>query len=58
MAYYSMCPNCGARLDPGERCDCREKEKAAQELALQQTANQNLHPQYTARTAQVSKGLA
>lgn len=23
--YYHTCPNCGANLDPGERCDC-EKE--------------------------------
>lgn len=25
MPYYYTCPNCGANLDPGERCDC-EKE--------------------------------
>lgn len=38
MSYYRTCPNCGAALDPGERCDCRDgtesearkgKEKAA-----------------------------
>lgn len=23
MAYYRTCPDCGAALDPGERCDCR-----------------------------------
>ena len=28
MAYYNECPNCGASLDPGEKCDCQEKEKA------------------------------
>ncbi len=22
MAYYSICPECGATLDPGEPCDC------------------------------------
>lgn len=27
MPYYSPCPVCGAALDPGERCDCKEKEK-------------------------------
>ena len=28
MAYYSICPDCGGTLDPGERCDCKEvKEK-------------------------------
>lgn len=20
--YYNECPNCGATLDPGEKCDC------------------------------------
>jgi len=24
--YYTECPECGAALDPGERCDCRESE--------------------------------
>ena len=24
--YYTECPYCGATLDPGERCDCRESE--------------------------------
>lgn len=24
MAYYKICPYCEARLDPGEKCDCRE----------------------------------
>lgn len=24
MAYYYTCPDCGANLDPGEKCDCRE----------------------------------
>lgn len=22
--YYKVCPNCGANLDPGERCDCED----------------------------------
>lgn len=25
MAYFRICPDCGARLDPGEACDCKEK---------------------------------
>lgn len=25
MAYYKTCENCGAALDPGERCDCLDK---------------------------------
>lgn len=24
MSYYKTCPHCGAHLDPGEVCDCRE----------------------------------
>lgn len=24
MAYYGTCPFCGANLDPGEKCDCRQ----------------------------------
>ena len=24
MSYYITCPDCGAHLDPGERCNCRE----------------------------------
>lgn len=26
MAYYRTCPDCGAHLDPGERCDCHDEE--------------------------------
>lgn len=26
MAMYWTCPLCGANLDPGEHCDCKEKE--------------------------------
>lgn len=22
MPYYRSCPDCGAALDPGERCEC------------------------------------
>lgn len=25
--YFNTCPHCGAHLDPGEPCDCRETEK-------------------------------
>lgn len=33
MPYYRTCPHCGAALDPGERCDCQDKEKAAPSAA-------------------------
>ena len=29
--FYWTCPDCGANLDPGERCDCQNEEKAASE---------------------------
>lgn len=25
MAYYNICPDCGAHLDPGEACDCQDR---------------------------------
>lgn len=31
MAYFRECPDCGAHLDPGERCDCEEENKAKTE---------------------------
>lgn len=31
MSYYNVCPNCGAHLDPGERCDCEKEEPRQQE---------------------------
>ena len=27
MAYYTTCPHCGANLDPGERCDCQDRQE-------------------------------
>lgn len=29
MSYFRTCPHCGAHLDPGEVCDCRETKKTA-----------------------------
>lgn len=28
MAKYKTCPDCGAALDPGEVCDCRDHPQA------------------------------
>ena len=33
MSYYRTCPDCGAALDPGERCDCQDDKKAAANAA-------------------------
>ena len=35
MSYYRTCPDCSSSLDPGERCDCQDKEKAAPVLEHQ-----------------------
>ena len=34
MAYYYTCPNCGANLDPNEKCDC-ENEKTGEDENVQ-----------------------
>ena len=31
MRYY-ICPRCGARLDPGERCDCEDHSPPDEEI--------------------------
>lgn len=48
LPCYSVCPNCGAHLDPGERCDCQ------QELAVSAANNTNRkeHVQWTPQPAQ------
>lgn len=42
MTYYRKCPSCGACLDPGERCDC--KEEAALSAANTQDGNAEKMP--------------
>lgn len=36
MAYFDTCPDCGAHLDPGEHCDCREEKERQIALYSQQ----------------------
>lgn len=36
--YYHTCPNCGANLDPGEKCDCQNEKKKLEER-FQRTNN-------------------
>ncbi len=35
MAYYRICSDCGAALDPGEKCDCQEEKERKQEFFRQ-----------------------
>ena len=37
---YRTCPDCGASLDPGESCDCQEKEEAAHGVATTEDGKQ------------------
>ena len=57
MPYYRKCPLCGATLDPGERCDCQDKEKTAPVLEHRdgQAESELLHPQ-SASIVQRNKG--
>ena len=32
MAYYHICPDCGAALDPGETCDCKRGAFTVQKI--------------------------
>ncbi len=34
MSAYRICEECGAALDPGERCDCRDTSRGDELLAL------------------------
>lgn len=34
---YRICPHCGAALDPGERCDCREETESEPRTNHEQT---------------------
>ena len=58
--YAYICPVCGAYLDPGENCDCRDEEKAAQELALQrrhEKITNNIIPQKRMIVNEISKKI-
>lgn len=39
--FQYLCPDCGAYLDPGEICDCRDEEKAASSGANTESGRQN-----------------
>ncbi len=39
MASYRVCNDCGSHLDPGERCECKEKNPTARECDKVQSLN-------------------
>lgn len=43
MPYYKTCQLCGANLDPGERCDCKE---SAPSVAADEAHDPDLGPLY------------
>lgn len=38
MAFYRICPDCGAYLDPGEQCSCHEERLIEMERKEKATA--------------------
>ena len=34
MAYFEVCPFCGANLDPGERCDCGKDKETLKKIVV------------------------
>lgn len=38
MAFYRICPDCGAYLDPGEQCNCHEEYMMEREKKEKATA--------------------
>ena len=49
--YFRECPRCGAHLDPGEPCDCREVEKEAAPAATGTTSAKWTCSKSTSRVA-------
>ncbi len=41
MMYYRTCPDCGAHLDPDERCDCHDEKSAAPDAPTPEAAREN-----------------
>ena len=37
---YRVCPNCGCNLDPGERCDCKDRTELDTSQSAADTAAQ------------------
>jgi len=45
VSYYRTCDQCGANLDPDERCDCGVKPSLDREFARNATMRLQLHSQ-------------
>lgn len=43
MAYYHTCPDCGAHLDSGEHCDCKENALVRRARSDEGAGNAVLH---------------
>ncbi len=48
---YKICDHCQARLDPGERCDCREEVPPSQE-EIARTSGGNVHKDHNKKEEQ------
>jgi hypothetical protein len=56
MAFYRVCPDCGANLDPGEKCDCgrerahieKEKQRRSDEILKRIVVEHNGQLRFTA----------
>lgn len=35
MSYYRTCPDCGAALDPGEKCTCNAPAPSSEDLPME-----------------------
>ena len=42
--YYTICPYCGAHLDPGERCDCPRASPGGYQMGEKSAPVQIVHP--------------
>lgn len=48
MSYYKVCSYCGCNLDPGERCDCKEKAVASVRSTDNGKAGSGFTPHFSA----------
>lgn len=58
MKLYKTCADCGANLDPGERCECRKKRPVLEHKPADahQMANIKHHVQHTTRARKKQVG--